>query len=51
MASSNGDLVENAARLISLSGRSIAEPAEARRLLSLPDPPDRSALASKEMSA
>jgi uncharacterized protein (DUF849 family) len=51
MASSNGDLVENAARLISLAGRSIAEPAEARRLLSLPDPPDRSALGSKEMSA
>ena len=44
MASSNGDLVASAARLVELSGRSVADPAEARRLLSLPDPPDRSAL-------
>ena len=44
MAGSNGDLIETAARLVSLSGRTVAEPAEARRLLSLADPPDRSAL-------
>jgi uncharacterized protein (DUF849 family) len=44
MAASNGDLIETAARLVALSGRAVAEPAEARRLLSLPDPPDRSAL-------
>ena len=43
MASSNGDLVTAAARAIELSGRSVADPAEARRLLHLPDPPDRSA--------
>ena len=42
MASSNGDLVSAAARLIELSGRSVAGPQEARRLLSLPTPPDRS---------
>ena len=46
MASSNGDLVASAARLVELSGRSVADPSEARRLLSLPDPPDRSALES-----
>ncbi len=39
MASSNGELVEAAARLVELSGRSVAGPAEARRLLSLQDPP------------
>ncbi|MDQ3952003.1 MAG: 3-keto-5-aminohexanoate cleavage protein [Actinomycetota bacterium] len=44
MASSNGDLVEAAARLVELSGRRVAEPAAARALLGLPDPPDRSAL-------
>ncbi|MDQ4095940.1 MAG: 3-keto-5-aminohexanoate cleavage protein [Actinomycetota bacterium] len=43
MASSNGDLVAAAARLVELSGRTVAEPDEARRLLSLPVPPDRSA--------
>jgi len=43
MASSNGDLVEAAAHLVELSGRSVADPAEARRLLSLPSAPDRSA--------
>ena len=43
MASSNGDLVGAAARLIELSGRSVASPSEARGLLSLKDPPDRSA--------
>ena len=48
MASSNGELVESAVRLIRLAGRSVAEPAEARKLLSLPDPPDRSALDSAE---
>ena len=44
MASSNGDLIETAAKLIQLSGRTVASPAEARRLLSLPETPDRSAL-------
>ena len=44
MAESNGDLVAAAADLIRLSGRHVAEPAEARRLLSLSDPPDRSGL-------
>ena len=44
MAASNGDLVDAAARLVRLSGREVASPAEARRLLSLPDPPDRSGL-------
>ena len=44
MASSNGDLIEAAANLVQLSGRSVAEPDEARRLLSLPNPPDRSGL-------
>ena len=43
MASSNGDLVEAAAQLVELSGRTVADPAEARRLLSLPETPDRSA--------
>ena len=42
MASSNGDLVAAAAHLVELSGRSVAEPDEARRMLSLPVPPDRS---------
>ena len=44
MASSNGDLIETAAKLVELSGRSVAGPSEARRLLSLPETPDRSAL-------
>ena len=43
MAASNGDLVEAAAQLIELSGRTVADPTEARRLLSLPAEPDRSA--------
>ena len=43
MASSNGDLVEAAARLVQLSGRNVASPKEARELLSLPATPDRSA--------
>lgn len=45
MASSNGDLVEAAAQLVRLQGREVAEPAEARRLLSLPAEPDRTAVA------
>ena len=44
MASSNGDLIEAAARIVELSGRRVATPAEVRSLLSLPDPPDRGAL-------
>lgn len=43
MASSNGDLVEAAARLVQLSGRQVASPSQARELLSLPADPDRSA--------
>ncbi len=43
MAASNGDLVDAAARLVELSGRTVASPSEARSLLSLKDPPDRSA--------
>lgn len=43
MASSNGDLVEAAARLVQLSGRQVASPDTARTLLSLPATPDRSA--------
>jgi uncharacterized protein (DUF849 family) len=45
MASSNGELVEAAAQVVRLSGREVADPTEARRLLSLPADPDRSALA------
>jgi uncharacterized protein (DUF849 family) len=44
MASSNGDLIAAAAGLVEGSGRKVAEPATARRLLSLPAEPDRSAL-------
>ena len=43
MADSNGALVTAAARAVESSGRRVAQPAEARRLLSLQDPPDRSA--------
>jgi 3-keto-5-aminohexanoate cleavage enzyme len=43
MASSNGDLVEAAAQIARLEGRAVAEPAEARKLLSLPEP-DRTAI-------
>lgn len=52
MAASNGDLVGAAARLVELSGRKVATTSEARALLSLPDPPDRSGLEtfSKEAS-
>jgi 3-keto-5-aminohexanoate cleavage enzyme len=44
MASSNGDLVEAAAQIVRLQGREVAEPAEARDILSLPVDPDRSAV-------
>ena len=43
MAGSNGDLVQAAAQIVELSGRTVADPSEARRLLGLVDPPDRSA--------
>src|SRR5439155_19041786 len=42
MASSNGELVESAASIVRLQGRRVAEPSEARELLSLPAEPDRS---------
>ncbi len=42
MASSNGDLVDAAASVVRLQGRRVAEPSEARALLSLPAEPDRS---------
>ena len=45
MASSNGDLVEAAAAIVRLQGREIADPDEARTLLSLPLEPDRSGVA------
>lgn len=44
MASSNGELVDAAARIVQLQGRTVAEPAEARAILGLPADPDRSAL-------
>jgi uncharacterized protein (DUF849 family) len=44
MADSNGQLIETAARLVELAGRTVASPTEARASLCLPDPPDRSAL-------
>jgi uncharacterized protein (DUF849 family) len=44
MASSNGDLVEAAASLVRLEGRTVADPSEARALLSLPADPDRTAV-------
>jgi len=43
-AASNGDLIEAAARSVQLSGRTVADPSEARRLLSLPTSPDRGPL-------
>ena len=46
MAKSNGDLIGAGARLVQLSGRSVASPAEARARLSLPAEPDRTALAN-----
>lgn len=44
MASSNGGLVEAAAALVRLQGRTVADPATARTLLSLPAEPDRTAV-------
>lgn len=44
MASGNGALIEAAAGLVQLSGRSVASPSEARAALGLAAPPDRSAL-------
>jgi len=44
MASSNAELVEAAAQIVRLQGREVAEPDEARRLLSLPEEPDRSSI-------
>jgi uncharacterized protein (DUF849 family) len=44
MASSNGELVEAAAEMVRSRGREVADPAEARRLLSLPAEPDRHAV-------
>ncbi len=44
MASSNGELVDAAARIVQLQGRTVAEPAEARDILGLPADPDRSAV-------
>jgi 3-keto-5-aminohexanoate cleavage enzyme len=44
MASSNGELAEAAASIVRLQARRVAEPAEARELLSLPPEPDRSAV-------
>ncbi|MGH2821248.1 MAG: 3-keto-5-aminohexanoate cleavage protein [Actinomycetota bacterium] len=44
MASSNGELVETAARIVELSGRTVASPAEARAILTLPHPPARGGL-------
>ena len=46
MAKSNGDLIEAAAHLVQLSGRSVASPAQARAQLSLPAEADRSDLVS-----
>jgi uncharacterized protein (DUF849 family) len=37
-ASGNGELVAEAARIVTLEGRRVATPAEARQLLGLPDP-------------
>jgi len=44
MASSNGDLIAQAALIAQSAGRKVASPAEARALLTLPETPDRSAL-------
>ena len=46
MASSNGELVDAAAQIVGLQGRVVAEPSDARSLLSLPTDPDRSAVTS-----
>ncbi|MGH2662122.1 MAG: 3-keto-5-aminohexanoate cleavage protein [Actinomycetota bacterium] len=44
MASSNGELVEAAAQIVRLQGREVADPVEARAILSLPADPDRMAV-------
>ena len=44
MASSNGELVAQAAAIVEAAGRKIATPGEARALLSLSSDPDRTAL-------
>lgn len=44
MASSNGELVDAAASIVRLQGRTVADPDRARTLLSLPADPDRSAV-------
>jgi uncharacterized protein (DUF849 family) len=46
MTSSNGELVEVAARIVQMQGRPVADPAQARALLSLPAEPDRTAVLS-----
>jgi 3-keto-5-aminohexanoate cleavage enzyme len=46
MASSNGDLVDAAATIVRMQGREVAEPSDARALLSLPPDPDRGAVLS-----
>jgi 3-keto-5-aminohexanoate cleavage enzyme len=51
MAASNGELVAAAAQIIELSGRRVADPAEARRLLSLQDPPNRQSQARTEAAS
>jgi 3-keto-5-aminohexanoate cleavage enzyme len=50
MAASNGQLVDAASKIVQLSGRTVADPATARKLLSLQDPPDRSALQLRSVS-
>ena len=50
MAGSNGELVETAAKIIELSGRTVVDPSTARDMLSLPNPPDRSALGLRSVS-
>ena len=46
MASSNGDLVDAAATIVRMQGREVAEPSDARAILSLPADPDRSPVLS-----
>ena len=46
MAASNGELVDAAAQIVGLQGREVADPADARALLSLPLDPERSAVTS-----
>jgi 3-keto-5-aminohexanoate cleavage enzyme len=46
MTSSNGELVDAAARIVQMQGRPVADPAQARALLSLPAEPDRTAVLS-----